>query len=150
MILPHGASGINLVAYVCRAAGLFENIVAQARALDSGGHRSPRSSQRALGLLARMTPVPRCLSLLARRRLRRAPAPDGTRFDPESTAGPHGSWLGSRGAFASRTSEQHVRDLMVAEARRGPVGSERVLLAPDGQALARQEAEWRDVGGASA
>src|SRR5690242_16322800 len=27
--------------------------------------------------------VPRCLSLLARRRLRRAPAPDGTRLDPD-------------------------------------------------------------------
>jgi len=27
---------------------------------------------------------PRCLSLLARRRLRRAPAPDGTRLDPDA------------------------------------------------------------------
>jgi len=32
----------------------------------------------------RPAPMPRCLSLLARRRLRRAPAPDGTRLDPDA------------------------------------------------------------------
>ena len=41
---------------------------------------------------------------------------------------------GPRAALrAALSSQQHVRDLMVAEARRVPLDSERLLLTPDGQ-----------------
>ena len=65
-------------------AGRFEIIVALARGTRL--RRPPLATFEPTGtrLLARTTPVSRCLSLLARRRLRRAPGPDGTYRDPDT------------------------------------------------------------------
>jgi len=70
--------------------GFVQIIAAEARALGSGGNPLATFEPTGTRLLSSITPVPRCLSLLARRRLRRAPAPDGTRLDPESARWPAG------------------------------------------------------------
>ena len=58
---------------------------------------------------------------------------DGTYPDQDTARRHHASRLGT-------LSFQHVRDLMVAEARRVPIGRRALLLAPDGQPRVRREA----------
>src|SRR5689334_594108 len=55
------------------------------RALGSGGHRSPRSSPRALGLRVWTLARPRGLSLLTQGRLRREPA-RAARYDAKTVS----------------------------------------------------------------
>jgi len=77
--------------------GRVEIIVAEARALGSGGHRSRRSSQRARGSSFRewLGPVVSHCSLDAAYAER--PRPTAPVSTQTVLAGPHGSRLGSRG-----------------------------------------------------
>jgi len=120
--------------------GQVECVAPGRGALGSGGHRSPRSSQRAPGSVLRqwLGPVVSHCSLEAACAER--PALDGIQPDKDTARRHDALSIGQRAACPRLT---------VAEAR-GPVGGERLLPAPDGQFLARQEAGRRAVGGVSA
>jgi len=74
------------------------------------------------------------------------PAPDGTLFDQDTAR--HLAWIaaGPRGAFAPRPASSTVPNKPAVHV----LGDAPLLLAPDGQFLARQEAGRRAVGGVSA
>ena len=104
-----------------RAAGPVEIFRRVARALGFGGFRSRTFEPTGTRLRVRTWLGPRCLSLLARRRLRRAPAPDGNAFDQDDCSlatRDLGSARAARAGYAaSRTAEAAGARTLGARAR---------------------------------